>query len=325
MGDYSDMTNDDTSDPMTEPARPTQTVNFPVAPSTMPEMADKSDIVYLGRDPSIMPMDEALEKVFDLYGMPRMGGASGKGWSRIATIQRCLYLYKRRYRDGERGGPSKALEVGSCFHTMMALHYWAMREPQQARITPERLRDELFKLNADAKAIEESWRLYDAYANYYEHDYLVPLGEELFATDGDNSCRYDLIARVEANNQIAPGTYIVEHKTSSRFDAATLEGWKNDGEVIGQIMLYKPAKLTKKYGKLQGVIVNIVGKQKIPKFERVIVPVQAWQMRAHKKDLAFWNAVEQMCVATNNWPRSRAHCTNKYGLCSYFDHCAEKI
>jgi len=297
-----------------------QQVDFPVKP---PPMSD--DLIYLGRDPSIMNMDDALVKAFELYGMERMGGASGRGWSRIATMQRCLYLYKRRYLDGERGGPSTALEVGSCFHTMMALYYWAMREPQEARLSPERLRHELLGFGADVRAVEDSWRLFEAYSNHYSNDYLTPLAEELYASDGDNTCRYDLIARVEPNNQVPPGTWLVEHKSASRFDMATLEGWKNDGEIIGQIMLYKPAKLVKKYGKLMGVIVNIVGKQKIPRFERVIIPVQKWQATAHKKDLRVWNALEQLCVATNTWPRSRAHCTNKYGFCSHFDECAEKF
>jgi hypothetical protein len=289
------------------------------------DLPPPSDIVYLGRDPSIMDMDDALTKSFELYGMERMGGASGRGWSRIATMQRCWYLYKRSVIDGVRGGPSGALEIGSAFHTFMAVYYWAMRDPKACRLTPERLRDELLNHNADARNVNEAWRLFEAYEAYYTDDYLIPLSEEEFASDGDNTCRYDMIAKVGPNNHVPPGTWIVEHKTSSRFDAATLEGWKNDGEIIGQIMLYKPAKLTKKYGKLMGVIVNIVGKQKIPKFERVIVPVQKWQATAHKKDLKVWNALEQVCAATNTWPRSRAHCAYKWGLCSFFDHCAEKL
>ncbi len=209
---------------------------------------------------------------------------------------------------------------------MLALYYQGLRDPK-TRLSPERLKDELLNHNADARNVSEAWRLYEAYTAHYADDYLTPLAEEEFASDaaGENTCRYDMIARVESNNHVPPGTWIVEHKTSSRFDMATLEGWKNDGEIIGQIMLYKPAKLTKKYGKLMGVIVNILGKQKIPKFERVIVPVQKWQATAHKRDLKIWNALEQMNRATNTWPRSRAHCVHRYGMCEYFDHCAEKL
>jgi len=309
---------------VTHDADPKQVNITPVPSVIVPPKP--SGIVYMGRDPSIMSMDDALNKAFDLYGMPRLGGASGRGWSRISTMQRCMYLYKRRYLDGERGHPSAALEIGSAFHTLMALHYRGMREPD-LKITPERLHRELIELGADMHNINESWRIYEAYVAYYgDSDYLIPMAEEEFAgePDGNNTCRYDMIARVEpGDHTIPPGTWLIEHKTSSRFDTAMLQSWRNDGEIIGQIMIWKAAKLTRKYGKLRGVIVNIVGKQKIPKFERVIVPVQAWQTRTHKKDLQIWNAFEQLCSATNTWPRSRTHCTTKYGPCSMFDACAE--
>ena len=281
------------------------------------------DIISLMPKEETRPVDDALKDIFDKYKMERLGGASGRGWSSYATFQRCPYLYKVTYVDGERGVAAKALEVGSLFHTFMALHYtWMLDDNLQ--LNPHVCREELMNAGVRAESIIEGWRVYDSYAMHYEADYLYPLGIEEWAQgDHGNTCRYDLIARVdEAQPGIIPGTYIVEHKTASRFTADLLEGWHNDGEVLGQIMVWKQAKLDKKYGKLRGTIVNIAGKQKTPQFQRVIVPAQAWHVREHTEDLKVWAALQEMYRATNTWPKARNNCVHRYGLCQLFQHCS---
>lgn len=281
------------------------------------------DMINLLPNPDIRPIDDVLQEIFERYKMTRLGGASGRGWSSYATFQRCPYLYKVSYLDGERGIPAKALEIGSAFHTFMALHYTWMLDANLA-LTPHVCRDELMNGGARPESIIEAWRVYDSYAMHYEVDYLYPLGIEEWAQgDNGNTCRYDLIARVdEPQPGVPPGTYIVEHKTALRFTIDLLEGWHNDGEVLGQIMVWKQGKLDKKYGKLRGTIVNIAGKQKTPQFQRVIVPAQAWHVREHAQDLRIWAAYQEMCRATDTWPRARNNCVGRYGLCSLFTHCS---
>ena len=71
-----------------------------------------------------LTVEEATNKVFEQYGMPKLGGASGKGWSYYSTMQKCWYLYKKKYVDEtNRGRPGKALEVGSFLHTLLAVYY----------------------------------------------------------------------------------------------------------------------------------------------------------------------------------------------------------
>jgi len=280
---------------------------------------------YISTEPPVTePIDDVFARIFESYGMPRLGGASGRGWSSYAALQRCMYLYKMRYvvEGRVRGRAPRYLDMGSTVHTLLALHYLQMMTP--GPLTPDVLREELLASNVSAQMVMDSWRLYEAYASYYDNDYLTPLAVERLA-EGDEgvTCRYDLLARVEeARPGVVPGVFVCEHKTSSRFDQSTLEGWKNDGEVIGQIMVYQQANLAEIYGPLQGVIVNILGKQKVPQFTRVVVPVQAWQSEAHAHDLRMWRALEQMARVTNAWPRSRAGCVGRYGLCELFDHCA---
>jgi hypothetical protein len=272
-------------------------------------------------------MDEGLEKVFNLYGLERMGGASGRGWSYYSSIQKCLYYYFMNYKKKDSGTPSHALELGSCIHTMLALYYEGLRDPE-TRIDPERLKNELLELNVSSEIVLEAWRLFQAYESRYDTDYLTPLGAEIFAEAPDGTtCRYDLIAKVEDEGGevvVPPGTWVVEHKSASRFDASMLEGWKNDGEIIGQIRIYQKAKLAKKYGKLQGVIVNLIGKHKQPQFQRVMIPVSNKRLKRHESDLKSWDMIRNICETTNHWPRSRASCVGRWGLCRYFDHCAER-
>lgn len=305
-------------DPAQQIATPTST------PQVVINDPPDNDTLYVGRSPDIEPMEQAIERIFKVFGLERLGGASGRGWSFYSSMQKCWWFFKRRYRDRDRGGANYHLELGGLFHTYMALFYLMLRDGDAARLTPIRMHREILDTSVDHKVVMEAWRIFQAYCATYDDDYLTPLEAEYLAkVDDKTSCRYDLIARVEEDVLNVPaGTWIVEHKTASRFDSGTLEGWKNDGEIIGQIRLYKKAKLAKRFGKLKGVIVNLCGKQKEPKFERIVIPTQARQLRAHEKDLQVWDAMRGICEATNTWPRSRQGCVDRYGLCDYFDECA---
>jgi hypothetical protein len=125
-------------------------------------------------------------------------------------------------------------------------------------------------------------------------------------------------------NGFAPGTFILEHKTASRFDDASLDGWVNDGEVIGQAMLYDRMGLADKFGPLQGTIVNICGKQKESKFHRSFVAPPTWQKQEHAKDLQLWTAFRQLCVSLGDFPRARTNCINRFGMCGQWDHCCRR-
>jgi hypothetical protein len=287
-------------------------------------------LVPTGPDPDIVPVDKALELIFDAAGVPRLGGASGDlGWSSFSTFQRCPYLYYRTYihplvpKDEQI--KSAAFEIGSTVHTFLALRYIRLMDPAYP-LTPESAMRALYDARVNAEVVSTSWRLYEGYSIKYEADYLRPLSVEFHTVDPATrqSCRYDLIAEVtEAQPGIMPGTWIVEHKTASKFDEPTLHAWRNDGEIIGQLMLWKRLKLDKKFGKLQGVLVNIIGKQKNQLFARTPVPVLLWKHKEHAADLKVWQGIRGLCQATDTWPRARANCVGRY-QCRLFDHCADR-
>ena len=177
------------------------------------KFTDDGSMINLLPTHEFKPIDDVLVDVFARHNMGRLGGASGRGWSSYATFQRCPYLYKVKYIDRERGTPALALETGSAFHTFMALHYtWMLDE--NLTLTPEVCREELLDNGARPEGVLAGWQCYDNYRLHYEQDYIYPLGIEEFAEgDHGNTCRYDLIARVDKPQPgIIPGTYIVEHK-----------------------------------------------------------------------------------------------------------------
>lgn len=271
-------------------------------------------------------VDAVLTDLFAMHGLQRLGGQStGRGWSSFNLFQKCPYAWRRRYIDN--AVPTIAVEapsiaVGSLVHVFLAVMY--MRPiVEDYPLTPELVRDYCMQ-HARPAYVEEAWRVFVAYRLFYTYDQIDPLAVEYDLRDPrtGESCRYDLIAFFpEASGIRQPGTYIVEHKTASRFDVATTDGWANDGEVLGQALLWKRLGLDKRFGPLRGVIVNICGKQKDPQFHRTIVAPSSLQYEQHTEDLRRWEGLIQLSRATNNFPRARHSCVGRFGLCEWFEHC----
>lgn len=288
-------------------------------------------------EPSLLqihtPIDVALERVFEAWGMPRLGGASsGRGWSSFSTFQACPYKWFRRYVEPLPANPGWVVEnfpmaVGSFVHALLAVHYGRMQPDRLllgSAITPEDLRAGVIEQGCNIEMINEGWRLFTAYRLFYKYEIIEPYALELDMRDPrtNESCRPDLIAYFskEAPNRV-PGMYIIEHKTRTRFTRDALESWPNDGEVLGQIMLWERLGYAKRFGELKGVIVNIIGRQKDPQFHRTIVAPSAWQIQQHTEDLRRWEGLIKLALAYGEFPRARNSCA-AYGLCDLFDHCA---
>lgn len=272
-------------------------------------------------------VDDVLMEIFDAAGLPRLGGqSSGHGWSRFSTFQRCPYAYKKRYVTKERPTflvESPSLAIGSLVHTFLAVHYIRMMDASYP-LTPEQIYDQAVR-KANPQFVEDSWRVFTAYRIFYIHEVVQPLAIEHDLRDPrtGESCRYDGVFFYPESIAGRPaGTYIAEHKSCSRFDGDTLEGWVNDGEVIGEVALWKKLGLDHRFGKLQGVIVNLLGKQKAPQFHRAWISPESWQIEGHLDDLRRHDGLIQLARSTNSFPRSRAGCISRYGRCDYFDHCA---
>lgn len=275
------------------------------------------------------PIEDVLERFFKAHGLHRLGGKStGHGWSYHRTFQLCDYLFYRRYREPVRGPALRsdpvARAVGTLIHVFLAIYYQRMIVPDYP-VTPEMCRDSII-LEGNPDLINEGWRCFIGYALYYQHENIQPLAIEYDLRDPrtGESCRYDLVAFYpEPVEDRPPGTYVIEHKSSGRFDDATLDGWRNDGEVLGQIMLWERLGLHRKFGPLRGVIMNIIGKQpKNQKFHRTIVHPNTFKIAQHAKDLRANEARVAIADSSGYWPRKRANCITQYGKCDLYEHCA---
>ena len=280
-------------------------------------------------------IDDIMANFFFDHGMPRLGGAStGRGWTSFSIFQKCPYLWKHRYRGGVGEVETIHIEpmarsVGTLLHSFLALHYAAKIEGHpvaELGLTPDMLKTYAIAKGGNPAFILEAWRVWVGYRLYYKFEDGQPLAVEQDLVDPrtGESTRFDTIMFYEndAPNRLA-GTWIVEHKSASRFDQPTLYGWANDGEVIGQVALWKRLGLDRRYGPLQGVIVNILGKQpKEPKFHRTHVRPFDWQIEQHLRDLAIWEGKIQLAISSNSFPRARQSCIGRYGLCDLFEHCA---
>lgn len=275
-------------------------------------------------------VESVLTEIFKEHGLQRLGGvSSGRGWSSFSVWQRCAMAYKKRYLeprpsvDGFGNVEAPALAVGTVIHVLLAVYYQRMISPDYP-LTPGIIHEKLMQ-RANPAIVQEAWRVFQQYALYYQNENIQPLGVELDLIDPRTreSCRFDLVAFYpETIHDRLAGTYILEHKSASRFDDATLNGWVNDGEVLGQVMLWERLGLSKRYGPLRGVIINILGKQKEPRFHRTTVSPSSMMLEQHRDDLKQHEAQIHMAKTTGVFPRSRGNCIGRYGKCDYWYDCA---
>lgn len=271
---------------------------------------------------------DRFEKEFKLPFVISKG--SGRGWSYFSAIERCPRLYYEKYvakpKKGEEQVPEQlrdGRDVGSVGHALLSLAY-STEGP-----TPMELHLWLQAQNANPEVIWEAWRLLEAYYSNYQNDYLWPIAPEVTAADPKTgrSCRYDLIAEVKGtvDDGVAPreGIWIVEHKFLAQFSEANLTGWDLDGELLGQAMVWKRAKLDKKYGKLRGIMVNIVGKQKVPQFSRYLVSIDTMPWKRHEKMLEHDEKDIERYKKEKFWPMRLANCIGRFGKCDFFEKCRD--
>lgn len=285
-------------------------------------------------NPSLKPIEQCIDEAFASFGVPKLGGASSDGWSKISDFQRCPYRYWALHEKPKDelvtiGEKSVNLELGALYHAMLACHYQGSIEgPTPSYPTALELVHRVESFGGNKDICNEATRLYMAYWQHYgnPHDEgLKPLAVELGAgTEGIHTCRLDLLAERQG------GIWIVEHKTASRETREVLEGWWLDGEIIGEVYGYKLSGLEKIYGPLVGVCVNVCIKTKEPKFRRIDVVVPDSLLARYVQDRGFWTVereamkIHALGVGGNAaFPRKLQGCIGRYDTCSLWDHCRD--
>jgi len=281
-------------------------------------------------------IDTAIDKTLKKYDIPKFSGSTkAPAWSYLSSIQKCPRFFYNRYVERGEYERSFYLEVGICVHFFIAMHY-ARRlrngflghhlvEDGSSFPLVDTLKSDLLVQGGDVEVIHDSWRIFEGYRDHYFQDYVKPLAIEYkqVIDDPHYSCRFDLIAEVQEGNNlhVSPGTYNIDAKTASRFDQVTLEGWSHDGELHGQMLIYQKANLQEKFGELKGTIVDLIGKQKQQKFQRIIVPLQKSILDEFEREIVYWKSEVDRHKKRGWFPKAEANCISRYGLCDYYYRC----
>jgi hypothetical protein len=308
----------------------------------------------------LINVDAAVDVAFKEFGWPLLGGPSGKGWSYISVAQRCPHLfavtYDRRGADGESTIHPRPLQVGALFHTLVALFYAGGMD--SAAIAPDRgglvlpelaprikrcwkvpataadmLLDRLKAMaqgegqGPDLNIVLETERLFDAHSDYWpRNEDVEPLAVEWFAgsPELDYTCRYDFIGRVGPHDPYChhPGVWIFERKSAAWLNEAVLNGWTLDGEILGQLRLWEPSGCAERFGELRGICVDVITKEKVPRFHRVYLPPMLPAVGQHDRWVRFTQAQIHTWRAVGVYPQSFSNCFGRYGRCPQYDNCA---
>lgn len=175
----------------------------------------------------------------------------------------------------------------------------------------------------------EAERLFDAHTYVWGNgkEDCEPLAIELFAEDPNTgySCRFDAVVKVGPNDPyMPPGVVIKERKTTAWISEKYIEGWKMDGEVLGQLAIWEAAGLDKIFGPLVAIVVDVVSKGKIPDVRRILLPPKMPAVQRHRQWVKHTQAEIAMWRATGIYPQRFASCFGRYGLCPQWTNCVTK-
>lgn len=183
--------------------------------------------------------------------------------------------------------------------------------------------------------ISEAERCFDAHTSYWGagREDVTPLAIEWLAFNEalNYTCRYDMVGALGANDPLvsagsfkAGDVFIYERKTSAWLSEMVLDGWFLDGEVLGEILNWKPSGCESLFGPLKGVIVDIVTKTKVPKLHQVIIPADLPTVQDHERWIKYTQGEIAMWEATGVYPKRFTQCFDRWGRCGMWHNCAQR-
>ena len=271
------------------------------------------------------PINKAIDEINETHGIPK-DIPKKHGWNFWRRFLACPHSAWLKYKERVEEDLRERLEVGIAVHGFLQWYYLGLEASE--------LKDALIAHNTTVQWVLEAWRIYQSYAIHFSSDALF---NEVRAVESwlvhpllDYCCRQDLVVDIGENEDgIIPGLWIVDHKTSARFDEAMTNCWAHDGEVLGLQMTYRAA--GSPFGELRGVLINLIGKQKTPKYARIPISINEKHLALFEDSIAEAHVERMRLDQTGNlkryggtWPR-RGHetgnCVGRYGTCEYYERC----
>lgn len=184
----------------------------------------------------------------------------------------------------------------------------------------------------DESLILQAERVFDAYTEYYGrgHEDVRPLAVEWHAAHPllQYTCRYDAIMRLGPYDTLCqtgvlpPGSIVIyERKTAKYLSEWAQDGWFLDGEILGQLLLWKPSGCENIFGPLAGLVVDVVTKTKRPQFARIFVGQNPVTVRAHEQGIQYQNAEIALWRATGLYPKRWVSCWRYNRKCGLYEQC----
>ena len=239
-----------------------------------------------------------------------------RGWTSYNKFLACPRMFKLA-KDKVDVGVKLRFEMGIAIHFLL--------ECKRRGKSLEIVKDALLDKETDAAIVLEAFKIASAYCIRYANEpfEVVAIEEWLIDPVLEYCSRIDLGVRVTRFDPFFPteGFWILDYKSTSRFDDTNKTKWKHDGELLGLAHCYIAS--GQPYGPLQGVVVDLIGKQKAPKFLRIPVLVR-------ESDLTDWRQAivrvkDKISLLDNTaqtcWEKNNAACVGRYGPCDYYDIC----
>lgn len=284
-----------------------------------------------------LPLDKLLEQT------GRKGGGTPYGWHTFATRFQCWFKYHLSEHLKVDRYYSPALAIGTLLHEILATWYSTPLGEDPSGPIEEMLA--VCREHGYEKAVDETMRLAEAYLGYWmlpekkngvwvprkairdskqiviarPDDFFSPgteiiAVEEMLQTDTpfNYTCRMDMAVRRR------DGIWIVDHKTARALDGSVTD-WALQGEILGLLWLAQ-----KKWGnEVKGLIINLIVKTKVPKFERMSFRLRPRNIKMHLDAIKALLDIQPI-AEKHGWPRAMTSCAGQY-RCAYFSYCRDGI
>lgn len=215
-------------------------------------------------------------------------GGSGRGISHFQKIVECprkARLDRETFEQSPEIHMSGAADIGTLFHAFMDLYHNGdgvkLVTQDVVFVGPENI-----TVTVDPEARLDAERLFRAYQDRFSATYLgkvssveLQLSALIPGLPKGLTCRIDMdtvlnqshCRRIEKTSgiKLAPGRYLVDHKTTRALMGNTVESYQNSHQATLYQLMYKHCFPQRK---LKGMLFNVIVKTKQPRF--ILIPVE---------------------------------------------------
>jgi len=250
----------------------------------------------------------------------------------LSAYMRCPSRYHKEMVLHRRpSGTSAALEYGKCMHTMFEVLY-KTHDAELAKAAAAVKYAETLGKTSDYRTLDRAILTFDEWIIKWGHpgtdivqrnERTVGFPEtpavELSTNVMLPIAQIPYAVRIDRVFEMDGAFFIEDHKTTSVFGST----YYDEYELSGQMMGYMRAAGLLLGKEIRGVRINVVATRKAStEFDRRILYYSKDQLEGWERNLGVWHNRIQQSLEHNDWPKSFANCSGKYGMCAYASVCS---